>query len=196
MKRPAPPILESDLPATARDLVRLVGWAKAEALIRELGGIPYPVPKAADNNAAGAARFERLAEIVGQRGAERFFRLREETPRADAAAARWADALTFSAFLATAIARLRAKIKYRPVIFELAPEAFTLSQLQRLVESIAGLELHKQNFRRLLDRTGLVESLGRFEAKTGGRPAELFRFRREVLRERPVGGVNVPAPRS
>lgn len=98
--------------------------------------------------------------------------------------------------LATAIARLRAKIKYRPVIFELAPEAFTLSQLQRLVESIAGLELHKQNFRRLLDRTGLVESLGRFEAKTGGRPAELFRFRREVLRERPVGGVNVPAPRA
>lgn len=71
MKRPAPPILESDLPATARDLVRLVGWAKAEALIRELGGIPYPVPKAADNNAAGAARFERLAEIVGNRAAER-----------------------------------------------------------------------------------------------------------------------------
>ena len=71
MKRPAPAILESDLPATARDLVRMVGWAKAEALIRELGGIPYPVPKAADNNPAGAIRFERLAEIVGHRGAER-----------------------------------------------------------------------------------------------------------------------------
>jgi len=70
-RRPAPPILESDLPDTARDLVRLVGWAKAEALIRELGGIPFPVPKGANNNPAGAARFERLAEIVGQRGAER-----------------------------------------------------------------------------------------------------------------------------
>lgn len=70
-RRPAPPILESDLPETARDLVRLVGWAKAEALIRELGGIPFPVPKGANNNPAGAARFERLAEIVGQRGAER-----------------------------------------------------------------------------------------------------------------------------
>jgi hypothetical protein len=33
------------------------------------------------------------------------------------------------------------------------------------------------------------------EARTGGRPAELFRFRRDALRERPVGGVNVPAPR-
>lgn len=70
-RRPAPPILEADLPATARDLVRLVGWAKAEALIRELGGIPFPVPRGAANNPAGAARFERLAEIVGVRGAER-----------------------------------------------------------------------------------------------------------------------------
>ena len=97
--------------------------------------------------------------------------------------------------LATAIGRLRAKIKYRPVVFELAPELFTLLQLQRLVESIAGLELHKQNFRRLLDRTGLVEGAGELDSSAGGRPAELFRCRRETLSERPVGGVHVPAPR-
>jgi hypothetical protein len=97
--------------------------------------------------------------------------------------------------LATAISRLRAKIKYRPVVFELAPERFTLLHLQRLVESIAGLELHKQNFRRLLDRTGLVEGTGEFDTSAGGRPAELFRCRRETLSERPVGGVHVPAPR-
>ncbi len=97
--------------------------------------------------------------------------------------------------LATAIGRLRAKIKYRPVIFELAPELFTLLHLQRLVEAISGLELHKQNFRRLLDRTGLVEGTGQFDASAGGRPAELFRCRRETLNERPVGGVHVPAPR-
>jgi hypothetical protein len=97
--------------------------------------------------------------------------------------------------LATAIGRLRAKIKYRPVIFELAPEKFTLLHLQRLVEAIAGLELHKQNFRRLLDRTGLVEGAGEFDTSAGGRPAELFRCRRETLNERPVGGVHVPAPR-
>lgn len=70
-RKPAPPILESDLPETARDLVRLVGWAKAEALIRELGGIPFPVPKGAANNPAGAARYERLAELVGPAGADR-----------------------------------------------------------------------------------------------------------------------------
>lgn len=97
--------------------------------------------------------------------------------------------------LATAIGRLRAKIKYRPVVFELAPDKFTLLHLQRLVESIAGLELHKQNFRRLLDRTGLVEGTGEFDTSAGGRPAELFRCRRETLSERPVGGVHVPAPR-
>lgn len=97
--------------------------------------------------------------------------------------------------LATAMGRLRAKIKYRPVIFELAPELFTLLHLQRLVESISGLELHKQNFRRLLDRTGLVEGSGEFDASAGGRPAELFRCRKETLSERPVGGVHVPAPR-
>ncbi len=97
--------------------------------------------------------------------------------------------------LATAMGRLRAKIKYRPVVFELAPELFTLLHLQRLVEAIAGLSLHKQNFRRLLERTGLVEGAGRFDTASGGRPAELFRARRETLAERPVGGVHVPAPR-
>ncbi|GAM98602.1 predicted NAD regulator in alphaproteobacteria [alpha proteobacterium U9-1i] len=97
--------------------------------------------------------------------------------------------------LATAMGRLRAKIKYRPVVFELAPELFTLLHLQRLVEAIAGLSLHKQNFRRLLERSGFVEGAGQFDTAAGGRPAELFRCKRSVLAERPVGGVHVPAPR-
>lgn len=96
--------------------------------------------------------------------------------------------------LATAISRLRGKIKYRPVVFELTPERFTLSQLQRVVEAISGLELHKQNFRRLLERSGVVEGTGEMEG-TGGRPAELFRFRREMLKQRPVGGVYAPRAR-
>ena len=70
-RKPVAPLLERDLPETARNLIRLLGWPKAEALIRELGGIAYPVPKGAANNRAGAARFERVAELVGQRGAER-----------------------------------------------------------------------------------------------------------------------------
>ena len=62
--------------------------------------------------------------------------------------------------LATGIARLRAKIKDRPVVFELMPPNFTLLQLQRAVEALAGRLLHKQNFRRLIDQQDLVEETG------------------------------------
>ncbi len=98
--------------------------------------------------------------------------------------------------LATGIARLRAKIKYRPVVFELMPASFTLLQLQRAVEALAGRRLHKQNFRRLIDQQGLVEETGAVSTETGGRPAKLFRFRREVLLERAVVGTKLPLSRS
>ena len=88
--------------------------------------------------------------------------------------------------LATGIARLRAKIKYRPIVFELMPEEFTLLQLQRAVEALAGRPLHKQNFRRLIDQQGLVEETGAISAETGGRPAKLYRFRREIEIRVPV----------
>jgi hypothetical protein len=98
--------------------------------------------------------------------------------------------------LATGMARLRAKIKYRPVVFELMPESFTLLQLQRAVEALAGRRLHKQNFRRLVDQQGLVEETGALSSETGGRPAKLVRFRREVLLERAVAGTKLPLSRS
>lgn len=97
--------------------------------------------------------------------------------------------------LATAFGRLRGKITYRPVVFELLPDVFTLLQLQRVVEALAGVQLHKQNFRRLVESAGLVEGTG-MHAQNRGRPAELFRFRREVLRERPRPGVGAPWARN
>jgi hypothetical protein len=93
--------------------------------------------------------------------------------------------------LATAIARLRAKLKYRPVIFELLPDEFTLTELQRTVEAISGRHLHKQNFRRLVETAALVEPTGETSTATGGRPAALFRFRREVIQERPAPGLRL-----
>lgn len=93
--------------------------------------------------------------------------------------------------LATAISRLRAKLKYRPVIFELMPVEFTLTELQRTVEAISGRHLHKQNFRRLVERSALLESTGKLARQERGRPAELFRFHREVLKERPAPGLRV-----
>lgn len=97
--------------------------------------------------------------------------------------------------LATAISRLRAKIKYRPIIFELMPPTFTLTELQKAVEAIAGAKVHKQNFRRLVDKSGLVEGTGRKVTQTGGRPAEQFRFRPEAVRERLNPGVRLPGRR-
>jgi hypothetical protein len=98
--------------------------------------------------------------------------------------------------LATGIARLRAKIKYRPVFFELMPESFTLLQLQHTVEALAGRRLHKQNFRRVIDAQNLVEGTGQIETGTGGRPAKLFRYRRDIQTERAVIGTKLPLVRS
>ncbi len=93
--------------------------------------------------------------------------------------------------LATAMGRLRGQLKYRPVIFELMPESFTLLQLQRVVEAIAGAHLHKQNFRRLVEQTGLVEPTGSTSTASGGRPAQLYRFRRQATLERASPGLRV-----
>lgn len=97
--------------------------------------------------------------------------------------------------LATAISRLRGKLKYRPVVFELLPPRFTLYELQRNVEAISGGHLHKQNFRRLVESARLVEPTGKQTTATGGRPAKLYRFRKEVVIERPSPGLRVKTGR-
>jgi hypothetical protein len=94
--------------------------------------------------------------------------------------------------LATGIARLRAKIKYHPVVFELMPAEFTLLQLQRCVEALAGKLVHKSNFRRLIEQQELVEETSDTSQDTGGRPAKLFRFRRAVFAERAIAGTKLP----
>jgi hypothetical protein len=120
-----------------------------------------------------------------------------------AAAAQWTGlpelgrpmAFDHRRILATAISRLRGKLKYRPVVFELLPPEFTLYDLQQTVEAISGTLLHKQNFRRLVENAGLVEQTGDVSTRTGGRPARLYRFRREVVLERPAPGLRVKAAR-
>jgi hypothetical protein len=104
-------------------------------------------------------------------------------------------ALDHRRILATAMGRLRGKLKYRPLVFELLPPEFTLYDLQKTVEAISGTLLHKQNFRRLVEKGGLVEPTGNVSTETGGRPARLYRFRREVVLERPAPGLRVKAGR-
>ncbi len=97
--------------------------------------------------------------------------------------------------LATALGRIRGKLAYRPVVFELLPGEFTLLQLQQVAEALSGTLLHKQNFRRLVMNADLVEPIGRTTAIGRGRPAELFRFRREVLGEKLTVGLARPTLR-
>lgn len=107
----------------------------------------------------------------------------------------WSMRFDHRRIAATAMGRLRAKLKYRPVVFELMPDEFTLTDLQHKVEAISGTHLHKQNFRRLVENAALVEPTGEVTALTGGRPAALYRFRREVTRERPAPGLRLSVPR-
>lgn len=97
--------------------------------------------------------------------------------------------------LATALGRIRGKLAYRPVVFELLPGEFTLLQLQKVAEALSGTHLHKQNFRRLVMNADLVEPIGRATTVGRGRPAELFRFRREVLGEKLTVGLSRPTLR-
>lgn len=157
-------------------------------LLFALDGAPWNEERVLD-------RYELLYEagLVAEAGRDRALARGEPAPATSASPAFGLPmASDHRRILATGLARLRGKLKYRPVAFELMGAAFTLSDLQRTVEAIAGVALHKQNFRRMVERTGLVEGLGRLQVDTGGRPAELFRFRREILAARPATGLSLP----
>ena len=94
--------------------------------------------------------------------------------------------------LATAIGRLRGKLKYRPVIFDMMEPEFTLLQLQQTAEAIVGFEFHKQNFRRSIEKSGFIENTGKSTRQAGGRPAALFSIRRTALKDRAAAGLAIP----
>lgn len=98
--------------------------------------------------------------------------------------------------LATALGRLRGKMKYRPVIFNLMPNQFTLTQLQNVAETVLGVGLHKQNFRRIVQRNEFVEPIGtktndRKYQYAKGRPAKLYRAREQSETARTLPGLRL-----
>src|SRR5216684_4330321 len=182
-----PPLLE---PLEAR----LAKWAAAAGgeperrLREERLGLAFGRHGLSWNEELVLERYELLYEAGLVAEAARDLGRKEATPGSSTGVAMASD---HRRILATAIGRLRGKIKYRPVVFELMPPAFTLLQLPRTVEALAGVRLHKQNFRRLVEQQGLVEETGAMSAATGGRPARLVRFRREVSLERPAPGLRL-----
>jgi 8-oxo-dGTP diphosphatase len=109
----------------------------------------------------------------------------DHTTRAatDAVDAKWfpmADlpslAFDHSEILATALARLRGKITYQPIGFELLPTKFTLSELQLLYETVLGKPVDKRNFRKKIAGFNLLIPLDETRREGAHRPAQLFRF--------------------
>ena len=101
----------------------------------------------------------------------------------DAADARWFPiskmpklAFDHADILATALARLKGKVRYQPIGFELLPPKFTLSQLQHLYEAVLETELDKRNFRKKVLGFGLLVPLKETRMTGRHRPAQLFRF--------------------
>ncbi len=108
----------------------------------------------------------------------------------DAAAAHWfpVQSLPSLAFdhaeiVHYALQRLRNKLEYTAVGFELLPDEFTLSELQAAYEIVLGETLDKRNFRRRIDEANVLEELPRFKSEGQGRPARLHRYRRDAIKE-------------
>ncbi len=181
---------------------RLKAWAQANTLnengvtslldLRERASIAFGLDGARWDDERVLDRFELMCDAGLLPGANAHREPHENASGADGALGR-AMLFDHCRIVAAAVGRLRGKIRYRPVVFELMEPEFTLYDLQRTVEAILGPHLHKQNFRRLVESVGLVEPTGEIRTHTGGRPARLYRFRREVLMERPAPGVRVKA---
>ncbi|MEL7022110.1 MAG: NUDIX domain-containing protein, partial [Bacteroidota bacterium] len=86
--------------------------------------------------------------------------------------------------MAMAIQRLRTKMRYQPLGFELLPEQFTLPQLQQLYETVLGVkEINKRNFRTKILKMGILEEVGK-QTNVAHRPATLYRFDKEKYEQR------------
>ncbi len=87
-----------------------------------------------------------------------------------------------SSIVAAALSRLRNKLEFSSIGFDLLPEQFTLPELQRAYEAVLARPLDKRNFRRRILAAGVIQNAGGFRS-TDGRPARLYRYREEAVSE-------------
>jgi 8-oxo-dGTP diphosphatase len=85
-------------------------------------------------------------------------------------------AFDHSEILSTAYERLRGKVRYQPIGFELLPDLFTLRQLQHMYEVILDRELDKRNFRKKVLAMGILKETNEMEKDVAHRAARLYRF--------------------
>lgn len=82
--------------------------------------------------------------------------------------------------VSNAVSMLRRRIAYEPLSFNLLPEMFTLTQLQRVYEAILGHEIDKRNFRKRIKQMPFIEKTGSIDRKTSKRGAAQYRFNKEM----------------
>ena len=116
----------------------------------------------------------------------------------DAAEAKWFDvkklpALAFDhrKIVDLALDRLRSKITYQPIVFELLPQKFVFSDLENIYETILQTELNRRNFRTKMMATGLVEELNEYVTNVSFRPPRLYRYNRKKYEKQKSKEVNL-----
>ncbi len=92
--------------------------------------------------------------------------------------------------LLKALERLKGKVRYQPIGFELLPPKFTLSQLQNLYETVLERSLDKRNFRKKILSMDLIQPLGEFQREVAHRAARLYRFDEKRYRSLKNQGLN------
>jgi 8-oxo-dGTP diphosphatase len=117
--------------------------------------------------------------------------------RTDAAEAAWFSvsdvphlAFDHDAILETAVTRLRGKVRYVPIGFELLPPRFTLTQLQHLYEAVLDREFDKRNFRKKVLALGILKDTGEIQKDVAHRAARMFRFDEAAYRRLLKKGIN------
>jgi 8-oxo-dGTP diphosphatase len=99
-------------------------------------------------------------------------------------------AFDHNAILKMAHQRLRGKVRYQPLGFELLPQKFALRQLQHLYEVILDRELDKRNFRKKILGMGILDELDEVETDVAHRAARLYRFNRKAYKQMTKQGFN------
>jgi 8-oxo-dGTP diphosphatase len=129
-------------------------------------------------------RFDEISEAKGARSAAIHVPWEGETggpveARGDAGEP-IALAFDHAEIVGMAVKRLRGRLDYSPIGFQLLPAEFTLRALQDVHEAVRGAAVNKDSFRRRLLAGGLLEATGAYERDTAHRPAELFRFNQKA----------------
>ncbi len=108
-------------------------------------------------------------------------------PDTDAEDAKWFPvnglpkiAFDHNSILKVAQTRLKSKLTYQPIGFDLLPKEFLFSDLEILYCTILGKEIDRRNFRKKILSFGIVEETEKYGSKKSGRPAKLFRFNKQT----------------